>query len=451
MSPFDSYKNLLNEIQSSNSPIILWAIPSDEFLHPCATDVSLVFIKTVTDKKTHCIALNHGDLVHVIDKVTLIDNLNELTVNKWVINKKAFFQLLPVKDLLDFDLFSHLQRGEIIEKEQFETTAHKFIYRTKRDSGDLNVTIPYLKHKEMFDKICEKVLTFNLYLAEGEEGYKKENETVIETLAELESNGIYVNAECFKNHFDARIQPNGLVYSQYNIYTSTGRPSNTFGGVNYAALNKENGARTCFTSRYGEDGSMILVDYSAFHPRIICNLIGFDIPIDRDIYKYLGEMYFGREVTEYDLDEIKSITMRQLYGGVEAKYEHIKYFSSLRQFISENWEFFNENGYVLTPIFKRKITDKHLNDATPNKLFNYILQATETEIAMSSVKWINEYLKDKKTKPVLYTYDSLLFDFYNGDGTEVLSHIVKIMMIDNKFPIKVYKGPSYDSVIQIYP
>ena len=35
-------------------------------------------------------------------------------------------------------------------------------------------------------------------------------------------------------------------YTEYNLYTSTGRPSNKFGGVNFAALNKEDGSRNSF-------------------------------------------------------------------------------------------------------------------------------------------------------------------------------------------------------------
>jgi len=348
-------------------------------------------------------------------------------------------------------LYCHLQEGWTIEEETYHTKAHKFIYRSKRDCGDLNKVVPLLKHKETFEKMCNEFFKIGINWSDSEYGYRKENEIVVETLAELESNGIYVNRECFSKHFDARIQPNGLVYSKYNFYTSTGRPSNHFDNVNYAALNKENGVRTCFTSRHGLDGMMILIDYSAFHPRIICNVTNFPMSIDEDIYKYLGEMYLHRKVTEYDLEEIKSITMRQLYGGVEEKYENIKYFSNLKEFKNWNWQFFKENGYVLTPTFRRKITDQHLKDANPEKLFNYILQATETEVALSAVHWVNKYLRDKKTKAVLYTYDSLLFDFHKSDGPKVLTDIMNIMMMGKRFPIKVYKGESYDSVIQIYP
>ena len=445
----ESYKNFLDKIQRDSNSIILWAIPSDVFLHPCATDVSVVFIKNVDSKETCCLSLNHSDLPSIIDKVNLIEDLNGLNVNKWTFNKKSFIQLLPAKELLDISLYSHIQEGRIIDEDVYKTSAHKFIYRSKKNCGDLNKVVPILKHKETFEKMC--IEFFKIDLSKMNDGFKKENRIVIETLAELESNGIYVNSDCFTKHFDVRIQSNSLVYSQYNIYTSTGRPSNHFNNINYAALNKENGVRTCFTSRYGNSGMMVLIDYSAFHPRIISNIVNFPLDINEDIYKYLGEMYFHRKVTEYDMEEIKSITMRQLYGGVDEKYENIKYFGSLKEFINNNWELFKKNGYVLTPIFKRKITNQHLKDANPSKLFNYILQATETEIALSAVQIVNKYLKDKKTKAVLYTYDSLLFDFHKDDGSKVLGDIMNIMMMNNRFPIKVYKGESYDSVIQIYP
>jgi hypothetical protein len=445
-----NYKKFLDTIKKNRSPIVLWAVPSDNFLHPCATDLSAVFIKNIDIKETYCLGFNHPDLPVVTDKVIFAKDLNELD-NKWVFDKKSFIQFLPVKCLFDINLYSHLQEGKIIEQQTFETPAHRFIYRSKRESGDLNKVVPILKHKETFEKICDEFLKIDISSSEEDYGYQRENEYIIESLADLESNGIYVNAECFNKHFDAKVNPNGLVYSQYNVYTSTGRPSNHFDNVNYAALNKDDGVRSCFVSRYGDKGFMMLVDYSAFHPRIICNLVNFPLSIDEDIYKYLGEMYLKRKVTEYDMEEIKSVTMRQLYGGVEEKYEGIKYFASLKEFMNDNWNFFKNNGYVLTPMFKRKITDKHLHDPNPAKLFNYILQATESEVAISALRWINNYLIGKKTKAVLYTYDSILFDFYKPDGHEVVGNIMELMMVAKKFPIKVYMGLSYNSVSQIYP
>jgi hypothetical protein len=436
-----SYKKLINV------PIFIWAIPCDEFLHPCANDICAVFIKDVNTKETHCVSFNHPD-AEKDDQTEFVEYMNLYNGVKWVLDKKSFIQLLPVNNLLDFNLFSHIKTGEIIDKVSLETQAHRTIYRTKRGFGDLNKVVPLVKHQEMFEQMCDKF--FAIDTNEIDNGYKQEND-ILSTLAGLESTGIFVDEDCFKSHFEIEPNKKSLVYSQYNIYTVTGRPSNHFDGVNYAALNKEDGARKCFVSRFGNDGMMVLIDYSAFHPRIICNLVGFNMPIEEDIYKYLGEKYFGRKVTEHDMPEIKSITMRQLYGGVEQKYENIDYFKSLKQFIDMNWKKFSSDGYINTPIFGRSITDKHLKDANPNKLFNYILQATETEVAMTAVKVVNRYLKDKMTKAVLYTYDSLLFDFYKGDGMDAIIAIMKIMKMCNRFPVKIYVGDSYDSVKQMYP
>lgn len=448
----EKYRQFVNNLKSSPKTLFLYAIQSDESLHPCATDVSLVFIKDYHSNHTVWVSFNHPDSLKVVDVATFVQDLNQAQGTKFVFDKKSFLQLVPgVEKLSDCNLIHHLETGGIIEEQMYHTNAHKFVYRSKRGCGDLNKVVPILKHLELFESMYKELMTVpDLFTCEMNSGFQRENGVVIETLAELEKNGIFVNKECFNKHFDANVNPNGLVYSRYNIYTSTGRPSNHFDGVNYAALNKENGCRGCFVSRH-KNGGMILVDYSAFHPRIICQLVGFDFPIDGDIYAYLGEMYFGRKVTEYDMGEIKSITMRQLYGGVETKYESIKYLSHLKEFIQKSWAEFERFGYVLTPIFHRKITDKHILDPNPNKLFNYILQATETEIALSSLSAVNQYLRDKKTKAVLYTYDSILFDFSPDDGLSLLPDIIKIMMMHNRFPVKAYFGESYDDVVQIYP
>lgn len=449
----EKYRQFVGNIKNSPKTLFLYAVPSDEALHPCATDLSVVFIKDYHTKQTVWISFNHPDAPTVIDKDTFIQDLNQAQGTRFVFDKKSFLQLLPgVEKLSDCNLLHHLETGETVDEQTYQTQAHKFVYRSKRGCGDLNKVVPILKHKEMFELMFEKIVSApDLFVTEMDSGFQQENKVVLETLTELEANGIWVNKECFEKHFDAKVNPNGYVYSKYNIYTSTGRPSNHFDGVNYAALNKDNGCRSCFVSRHGTDGVMVLIDYSAFHPRIICNLVGFDFPLDGDIYAYLGEMYFGRKVTEYDMAEIKSITMRQLYGGVETKYEGIKYLSHLKEYINRNWKVFEKNGWVQTPIFKRKITDKHILDPNPNKLFNYILQATETEIALSVLNQVNVYLRDKKTKAVLYTYDSVLFDLCVDDGVTVIPDLIRIMMMNNRFPVKVYAGPSYDSVTQIYP
>ncbi len=42
----------------------------------------------------------------------------------------------------------------------------------------------------------------------------------------------------------------GIEWTEYHPYTLTSRPSNNFGGINYAALNKDDGSRDRFVSRF---------------------------------------------------------------------------------------------------------------------------------------------------------------------------------------------------------
>ena len=347
----------------------------------------------------------------------------------------------------DISLLRFLADGSAPES-QVEPVVYSFFRRMYKNTSNLGQIVPLLKHKEIFDdSIIDCIPTIKN--AKIDDSYKKTNTLVVETLAELESNGICVDPIYFLKYFDAKLHKENMVYSQYNIYTATGRPSNRFDGVNYAALHKENGCRKSFVSRYGKGGKLVLIDYSAFHPRIICYLTNFDIPIEIDIYQYLAELYFNRkDFTPVDIDETKKLTFRQLYGGVEKQFEHIKYFNRLKEFVYKNWDFFKKNDYVATPIFHRKITTGHIHDPNPNKLFNYILQATEMEIVITILKEVNDFLREKKTKSVLYTYDSILFDFHREDGKQTLLEMVNIMKLGNKFPVKVYIGDNYHDMNQ---
>src|ERR1035437_1333866 len=95
------------------NPILLWAIPSDESLHPCATDISAIFIKDLVTKKTDYFSFNHPDLMPISDVVGFIKELNDLDVKKWSFDKKSFIQLLPLEKICDFNLWTHLLNGDI--------------------------------------------------------------------------------------------------------------------------------------------------------------------------------------------------------------------------------------------------------------------------------------------------------------------------------------------------
>jgi hypothetical protein len=55
------------------------------------------------------------------------------------------------------------------------------------------------------------------------------------------------------------------------------------------------------------------------------------------------------------------------------------------------------------------------------------------------------YLRDKKTKLVLYTYDAFLFDYSKEDGTQLLTDIQSFI----HYPLNIKQGKSYHGLEKI--
>lgn len=441
----DDCKKFFADVDSSpDGEYIFHFIPVENLIHSADISPCILFIRNVSLEKTYYYSFGHPDSKPKIHCRIFLKYIKRRLKNniKWAIDAKSFNQMLSIFKVKDANLCGFFKDNEILDINDYDTVAHSLI---RRNNGN-NRTIPLLKHKESFDNMCvdieKMVRRFKI-----DDSFNNFNDIILTSLGKIESNGIYVDKSIFEKHFGISPNKNSLVFSQYNVYTSTGRPSNRFGGINYAAMNHTDGSRSALISRYGEDGRMVVVDYTAFHPRIICYLTKYNIPNDKDIYEYLAKLYFNKkEVDDTDIANSKKLTFRQLYGGVEDKYLHIKYLSNLKSYINEQWEFFNNNGYILTPFFKRKITNKHIKEPSPEKVFNYILQAVEGEIAISRIQLVLKFLFGKKTKAVLYTYDAVLYDFHKDDGYDTLNEIRKIMSFDGIFPMKTYIGESYNDV-----
>ena len=59
----------------------------------------------------------------------------------------------------------------------------------------------------------------------------------------------------------------------------------------------------------------------------------------------------------------------------------------------------------------------------PMKLFNYFIQAHETESNVDTLDGLHYYLLNKETKIVHYNYDSFLFDYSRKDGVDTIYKI----------------------------
>jgi len=293
------------------------------------------------------------------------------------------------------------------------------------EKKDINRIIPIVKHYEY----CEN--QFNDLKSKINEPINEFNNTkTTVTFNTLERSGIRIDREKFESHFHAIDEE--FTYTQYNFKTLTGRPSNKFKGVNYAALNKDNGSRNSFIPR---NNTFIEFDIGAYHPTLLAKLVDYDFG-GKDIHMAFAEMY------GVDYKKAKELTFKQLYGGVFDQYKDLEFFKKVQVYTDELWAHFQSEGYIECPISKHIFFRDELEDMKPQKLLNYLLQNLETSYNVCILWEILKLLKNTQTELVLYTYDSFLFDFSNEEK-EILNKIKEVFN-KKKLQIKTNYGDTYN-------
>ena len=263
------------------------------------------------------------------------------------------------------------------------------------------------------------------------------DETMIPLLSDIERIGIKVDTEKFIDRWKdnrkhiATTEQGNVVYTEYNPYTITSRPSNRHGGVNFSALNKKDGSREAFIP--SDDSLFLQFDYDAYHVRIIGKLIKYKLP-DTSVHQWLADQY------GCDYGESKGRTFRILYGGVSDEDRKIPFFDKVDIFIRKMQEEAIKNGYIQTPK-GRKIPLGWIEQPNGQKFFNYLLQATETEF---NIEVMNELKKKGLPLPILYTYDSFLFEFDDSEVETIKK--VKSVLESYGFPVKADWGKDYSKI-----
>lgn len=441
------FEQLLIKLRTEDC--VIEPIMLDSHKHYINNKPSVVFLYFKQSTDLYVYGLNHNEIIGSFSAKDFCEALKQSGKIKYVLNKKNAIHCFKNNyDFVDLQVIDYLNNGTSSEKTDQTTSSVSFINSHFRGYQNLNSAIPIYDHLKLFlSKFSSADLENHNVLKD--QSFKFMNNVLIENFAELEKMGMAVDVENLILHFgeeQLKNIKNGLIYSQYNLYTSTGRPSNRFAGINFAALNKKDGARRPFVSRYKNDGTLIMIDYSAFHPRLIANLINYDLSPETNPYKYLASYFFKTKTPNNEqIAYSKTNTFQQFYGGIQKKYINIPYFKKIQEYVDHRWKYFENNGFVETPIYFRKIKNVHIEDPNPNKLFNYILQAYETEVAVQRMSVILDYVKNLQTKPILYTYDSLLFDAHKDDGVKTIKNI-KDIMVNNQFPVKIYIGKNYDDM-----
>jgi len=413
--------NQLDEFlkENKNKDCIVIPILSDTKKHPKENSLCAVYIKIINGQEG-MVCFNHGETLSIgLDNLISLDTLGK----KYCYDKKELNHIVKLTNVIDVNLQYYMDKNEPLEWEDISTKTHDFFNRTMWRLKNINRIIPIWKHIELC-RIKTKVLEMYIDLPVHQEY----NDEILDNLAYIESSGLQTTK--------------GMVYSEYNPYTSTGRPSNRFGGINFAALNKSDESRKPYVSRF-DDGMLVEFDYDAYHLRLIGNLLDYNFP-EGSVHEHMSEFY------ECDYEESKNRSFQYLYGHIPVEVVQINpFFSKVSDYINETWNEYKQNKFIKSDIYNKKIYKKNLQAMNRNKVFNYMIQLMETENNMKVLTQLIPFLKDFESKLILYSYDSFLFDFKISDGLEFLKGVKNILEQGGRFPTKSGKGLNYHEMVNI--
>lgn len=210
-----------------------------------------------------------------------------------------------------------------------------------------------------------------------------------------------------------------------------------------------------FKSRF-KNGIILNADYSALEIRILGLAARDEVMTDsffkgEDAHKNTASIVFEKPISEVTADErqaSKAISFGLIYGkenytmaqdleisNEEADEMVNRYFSNkpaVRDFIENTKKGLEKNGYVetlqghrrlLNEVFGDKIS---YNDAMRQSV-NTVIQGTGAFLTNTSIVYINEMLKNMKSKLIATVHDSVLLDVHPDEIYEVAPKVKYIM------------------------
>ena len=406
-------------INSGYKKAFIEVIPYNDTIHPVLNHVSLVYIRPLEATKGFMVCITHSESLN-----TLNTRVNEL-IDKFEIlycrDKKEMLHYFPNKTLYDITPPPHTYIRPT-------TQTHDLYYRKHQDNRELNLIIPIVKHYELCETIFRDLkANINIEKTKYDEFFNNKVSLVFNA---IERNGVRIHNKTFEEYFHP--VDGEYVYTQFNLKTTTTRPSNKFKNVNYAALNKENGCRKSFIPR---NNRFVEIDISAYHPSLAARLTNYEFATN-DIHSHFATLY------NVDYKKSKELTFKQLYGGVFENYKKLEFFQGIEKYVGDNWKKFQSDGFIECPVSGYRYEKEKLQNMNPQKLFNYVLQNLETSMNVRILWDMFCILRNCKTKLVLYTYDSFLFDL--DDSEENILEEIKNVFKKYKLNIKEIEGYDYN-------
>lgn len=407
-------------------------ISSNDLYHPKLTSTIAVYIRFLNSTMGgYIIPINHDEGIN-IDKTRIYELLSKCD-KLYTLDKKKLLYHFNLQGAIDLSLLYSMTKYDKLEYSK-ENESLNFFYNKFREYPNINQLIPISKLYESCEKVFDQVKEIIEY--DIPDGFSFYNNMATNVFYLLEQPGLGIHYSAFNELFKPR-NPlyntiNNTVLTSYNLYNVTSRPTNAFNSVNFAAIPKNSEHRKSFTPK---GDYFVEFDFDGYHLRLLCEQIGFKLTSE-SAHKQLAKHYFGTEdISDEQYLEAKQINFQAIYGKVPEEHKDMEIFKLIQSYIDEMWNMFKSEGFVCNPQSGKAFT-KELKEMHPAKLMNYMMQSLETSNNILILKEVLRYLQDKKTKLVLYTYDSFLFDFHKEDGKETLEKIKQLMEKGGTLPIK---------------
>lgn len=421
-------------------------VRSNDYFHPALTFLVAAYFRPLSDKEGYIVPLYHEEgLNRELKDVQEILNSSPIT---YVLDKKSLlYHVRLTRRCVDLNMLEAMTRFQKLDINTHKVSTYNWYYNRYGGWENLNRLIPLSKLFEQEEEIYSQIKNKIVPPEEFPPGFNFYNEDATKLYFLVEQNGIKVDVQGFLEKFKPTNPDFSIryerVYTNYNLYNTTSRPTNSFNAVNFLAIPHSVEARRVFKPSPGN--LFVELDWDAYHVRLVADQIGYSkLNPQESGHLQLARQYFGKQdISPEEYGKAKQSNFQAIYGSVPEEYKHLEYFKGVQKYIDDLWRVYSKEKAVANPL-SGKLFTKELKEMRPSKLMNYMVQSLETARNVLVLKKVLRYLSSKKSKLVLITYDSFLLD-WNQSEPEVLSDVKDLMeeSVEGKnvkFPIKIKKA-----------
>ena len=296
---------LENQVQS---PLYVDVVSTNDYFHSKLTTTVGIYIRPVEDSQGYFIPISHDDGLNV-DKDRVYDIL--LKADKlYTLNKKTLLYHFNLQRAIDISLLYSMNLYKRLEFTSSNSTVDWY-YRKYNERADINKLIPISKLYERCENIYESIKeAINLEIPSGFNFY---NTIATNVFYLLEQSGVGIIYDSFNNLFKPKNPlyntADNTVFTEYNLYNNTSRPTNTFNSVNFAAIPKAEEYRKCFKP---QNDYFVEFDFDGYHLRLLADQLNYPLT-EESAHKKLAKQYFGKnKITDEEYAKAKQINFHAI-------------------------------------------------------------------------------------------------------------------------------------------